>query len=62
MQRGVDAGDQHALSTRAERAGITRREQLELLDKIEEERDWSASELDQDQPLQAMEKCLQVSQ
>ena len=62
MQRGVDAGDQHALSTQAERADTTQREQLGLLDRLEEERNWSASDVEQDQSLQAMEKSLQVSQ
>lgn len=61
VQRGVDAGDQHALSTQAERAGTVRQEQLELLDRVEDERDWIASEDDQIQGLQAMEQSLQVS-
>ncbi|KAK9827525.1 hypothetical protein WJX74_008224 [Apatococcus lobatus] len=44
--RGVDGGDQHALSTQAERAAAVQQEGLALLDKLEEERQWTASEVD----------------
>ena len=62
MQRGVDAGDQHAMSTQAERAGAARQDHLALLDKIEKERDWKAYQVDFGRLVQELRERLEVCQ